>query len=185
YEEEKYLKYDNFDAIHIPKVSEIPYDYDGIMGVPLTYLKYHNDDIFEIIGEANHGSDNEFDLFKPIINGKEMFKRILIKKRKREKEMEFRILDLFCGAGGMSYGMHKNKHFTTKVALDINEKLAQTFRKNISEAELVVGDIKNNDVKKRIIDLSKKNGINMIIKFFTMLSHKFLIFRCNFCYIFL
>lgn len=163
YEEEKYLKYDNFDAIHIPKVSEIPYDYDGIMGVPLTYLKYHNDDIFEIIGEANHGSDNEFDLFKPIINGKEMFKRILIKKRKREKEMEFRILDLFCGAGGMSYGMHKNKHFTTKVALDINEKLAQTFRKNISEAELVVGDIKNNDVKKRIIDLSKKNGINMII----------------------
>lgn len=43
--------------------------------------------------------------------------------------MKFRILDLFCGAGGMSYGMHKNCNFATKVALDINDKLAQTFIK--------------------------------------------------------
>lgn len=81
--EENYPKYDNFDAIHVARVSEIPLDYYGIMGVPLTYLKYHNDEIFEIIGEANHGSDNEYDLFKPQINGKDTFKRILIKKRKR------------------------------------------------------------------------------------------------------
>jgi hypothetical protein len=46
------------------------------MGVPITYLKYHNGSQFEIVGEANHGSDNEFDLFKPKINGKELFKRI-------------------------------------------------------------------------------------------------------------
>lgn len=77
--------------------------------------------------------------------------------------MEFRILDLFCGAGGMSYGMHKNNHFVTKVALDINGKLAQTFEKNISEAELVIGDIQNKVVKEKIINLSKKNNINMII----------------------
>lgn len=77
---ENYPKYDNFDAIHVSRVSEIPLDYDGVMGVPLTYLKYHNNEIFEIIGEANHGSDNEYDLFKPQINGKETFKRILIKK---------------------------------------------------------------------------------------------------------
>ena len=63
------------------RVSEIPMDYHGIMGVPLTYLKYHNEDQFEIIGEANHGSDNEFDLFKPKIEGRETFKRILIKKK--------------------------------------------------------------------------------------------------------
>ena len=66
-------------------ISEIPFDYYGIMGVPLTYLKYHNDDDFEIVGEANHGSDNEYDLFKPQINGKETFKRILIKRRERQR----------------------------------------------------------------------------------------------------
>ena len=47
--------------------------------------EYHNDDDFEIVGEANHGSDNEYDLFKPQINGKETFKRILIKRRKRQR----------------------------------------------------------------------------------------------------
>ena len=84
YVEGKYPKYDNFDAIHISKVLEIPYDYDGVMGVPITFLKYYDEKSYEIIGEANHGSDNEFDLFKPVINGKETFKRILIRKRKRE-----------------------------------------------------------------------------------------------------
>lgn len=163
YDEKKYFKYDNFDAIHIAKVAEIPIDYNGIMGVPLTYLKYHNNDDFEIVGEANHGSDNEYDLFKPKINGKETFKRILIQRRKKKNNMEFRILDLFCGAGGMSYGMHKNNHFVTKVALDINEKLAQTFKKNISEAELVIGDIQDNTIKEKIISLSKKHKVNMII----------------------
>lgn len=83
YNKSKYLKYDNFDAIHIAKVAEIPNNYNGVMGVPLTYLKYHNNDIFEIIGEANHGSDNEYDLFKPQIGGKETYKRILIKRRKK------------------------------------------------------------------------------------------------------
>lgn len=77
--------------------------------------------------------------------------------------MEFRILDLFCGAGGMSYGMHKNRQFVTKVALDINEKVAQTFEKNNREAELIIGDIQNKTIKEKIIHLSKKNNINMII----------------------
>ncbi len=163
FKEENYPKYDNFDAVHVYRVSEIPMDYYGIMGVPLTYLKYHNDKMFEIVGEANHGSDNEYDLFKPQINGKETFKRILIKRRKRDKRMEFRILDLFCGAGGMSYGMHKNSHFVTKVALDINEKLAQTFKENIPESELIIGDIQDKEIKEKIINLSKKNKVNMII----------------------
>ena len=81
YRPEDYPKYDNYDAINVKKVVDIPMDYSGIMGVPITYLKYHNESQFEIIGEANHGSDNEFDLFKPKINGKELFKRILIKRR--------------------------------------------------------------------------------------------------------
>lgn len=82
YDSKKYPRYDNYDAINISRVVDIPMDYPGVMGVPLTYLKYHNDEQFEIIGEANHGSDNEFDLFKPIIDGKEIFKRILIKNKK-------------------------------------------------------------------------------------------------------
>lgn len=81
YEPSRYPKYDNYDAVNVSRVADIPKDYAGIMGVPLTYLKYHNEEQFEIIGEANHGSDNEFDLFKPQINGKDIFKRILIKNR--------------------------------------------------------------------------------------------------------
>ncbi len=162
YKEEAYPKYDQFDAIHVRKVAEIPVDYDGIMGVPLTYLKYHNEEVFEIVGEANHGSDNEYDLFKPSINGKDTFKRILIRKRKKEKA-KFRILDLFCGAGGMSYGLHKNPNFETKVALDINEKLAQTFKANMPDTKVIIGDIRELSVKEEIIELSKQNDINMIV----------------------
>lgn len=159
-----YPKYDDYNAINVSRVADIPMDYDGVMGVPLTYLKYHNDEQFEIIGEANHGSDNEFDLFKPRINGKELFKRILIKNKKCVvRKMEFRILDLFCGAGGLSYGMHKNPHFKTVVALDVNENLATTLKKNMPEVEVVVGDIKDSEVKDNVISLSEKNGVNMII----------------------
>lgn len=84
YNSESYPKYDNFDGINVKKVTDIPMDYDGIMGVPITYVKYHNENQFEIVGEANHGSDNEFDLFKPKIGGKELFKRILIRRVKRD-----------------------------------------------------------------------------------------------------
>lgn len=81
YKPELYPKYDNFDGINVKRVADIPVDYDGIMGVPITYIKYHNGSQFEIVGEANHGSDNEFDLFKPKVDGKELFKRILIRRK--------------------------------------------------------------------------------------------------------
>ena len=84
YDPSVYPKYDNYDGINVKKVADIPYDYDGIMGVPITYIKYHNDSQFEIVGEANHGSDNEFDLFKPKVDGKELFKRILIRRKDNE-----------------------------------------------------------------------------------------------------
>ena len=56
-------------------------DYPGIMGVPITIIDKYNSIQFELVGEANHGCDNEYDLFKPTINGKLVFKRILIKNR--------------------------------------------------------------------------------------------------------
>ena len=65
--------------------------------------------------------------------------------------MKFKILDLFCGAGGMSYGMHKNPNFKTVVALDIDEKLAITLKKNMPEVELVIGDIRDEKIKGNII----------------------------------
>lgn len=81
YDASMYPKYDEYDAIEVSKVADIPMDYDGIMGVPITFLNKHNPEQFEIVGEANHGSDNSFDLFKPTVGGKLKFKRILIKKR--------------------------------------------------------------------------------------------------------
>ena len=77
--------------------------------------------------------------------------------------MEFKILDLFCGAGGMSCGMHKNLHFKTVVALDIEEKLAVTLKKNMPEVDVVIGDIRNSNIKEKIIESSIKNQVNMII----------------------
>lgn len=81
FDSETYPRYDEYDAIEVSKVANIPQDYDGVMGVPITFLNKYNPDQFEIIGEANHGSDNSFDLFKPTINGKLKFKRILIRNK--------------------------------------------------------------------------------------------------------
>ena len=77
----EYPNYDNFDAINVKRVADIPKDYPGIMGVPVTIINKYNPMQFEIIGEANHGSDSEFDLFKPLVDGKLLFKRILIRNR--------------------------------------------------------------------------------------------------------
>lgn len=165
YDPKNYPKYDNFDAINVRTINDIPCDYSGIMGVPITIINKYNSEQFEIVGEANHGSDNEYDLFKPTIKGKEIFKRILIKNKKVRKlnEKEFRILDLFSGAGGFSYGMEKNEHFKTEIALDFNQKALDTFKYNMPETTVVVGDITNQKVKEKVIQLSKEKNINMII----------------------
>ena len=81
YNPKEHPRYDSYDAINVKTIKDIPYDYAGIMGVPITIVNWFNSNQFEIIGEANHGSDSEFDLFKPTINGKLMFKRILIKNK--------------------------------------------------------------------------------------------------------
>lgn len=50
YNTEEYPKYENFDAINIDKTKDIPMDYSGFMGVPITFLDKYNPDQFEIIG---------------------------------------------------------------------------------------------------------------------------------------
>lgn len=76
---------------------------------------------------------------------------------------EYRILDLFCGAGGFSYGMEKNSKFKTIIALDNDEKAGDTFKKNMPNSEVIIGDITEKEIKNNIIELSKKLKINMII----------------------
>jgi hypothetical protein len=84
-----YQKYDNYDAIEVPKVEAIPSDYSGAMGVPITFLGKYNPDQFEIIGASDNGAvPDEFKLphFKkhnePFIKGKKLYKRIFIRHRK-------------------------------------------------------------------------------------------------------
>lgn len=55
YRPEEYPKYDNYDAININKVKDIPYDYNGLMGVPITFLDKYNPDQFEIVGVTSRG----------------------------------------------------------------------------------------------------------------------------------
>lgn len=165
YTPEAYPRYDTYNAINVRTITDIPCDYSGIMGVPITIINRYNSEQFEIVGEANHGSDNEFDLFKPTINGKLLFKRILIRNKQAEIERVsmFRILDLFSGAGGMSYGMEQNKHFITEVALDFNEQALQTFKYNMPHTETVCGDITDDLVKRKVVELCKERCVNMII----------------------
>jgi hypothetical protein len=87
YTSKEYPKYDNYDAIEVSKVFEIPIDYKGVMGVPITFLDKYNPEQFEIIG-SNRGVDQDP---KGIygrgshLNGKETFKRLFIKSRKVKK----------------------------------------------------------------------------------------------------
>ena len=74
--ENEYPKYDNYDAINVNKISDIPMDYDGVMGVPITFLDKYNPNQFEII-KFRKGND-ERDLS---IDGKCPYFRILIKKQ--------------------------------------------------------------------------------------------------------
>lgn len=85
YDPKKYPKYDNYDAINVDKVSDIPGDYDGVMGVPITFLGSYNPEQFKIVeisdgkntidGLMNNPKDTQ-------VNGKRKYARILIKKVK-------------------------------------------------------------------------------------------------------
>ena len=59
YTPEEYPKYDNYDAINVNKVSEIPIDYDGNMGVPITFLDKYNPEQFEILGLLQSSTDEQ------------------------------------------------------------------------------------------------------------------------------
>jgi hypothetical protein len=91
YNPQEFPEYDNYDAIEVSKTADVPVDYEGVMGVPVTFLKYYNPAQFEIVGsdyEVKQGLLPE--LLKPdwtgktdraYLNGKRLFARILIRQR--------------------------------------------------------------------------------------------------------
>lgn len=78
--ENDYPKYDNCDGINVDKTQDIPNDYQGIMGVPITFLHKYNPEQFDIV-KFRKGND-EKDLS---INGKCPYFRILIKNKRLQK----------------------------------------------------------------------------------------------------
>ena len=92
YSPEEFPTYDNYDAINVNKTADIPHDYEGVMGVPITFMDKYNPEQFEIV-DANDYRRNDSVPLKPhglvkdkdgTINGKATYARILIRRRKEE-----------------------------------------------------------------------------------------------------
>ena len=100
YSPEEYPTYDNYNAIEVKKVADIPCDYDGVMGVPITFMDKYNPDQFEVLGITDRQNTSGLRIKKYTANDspkyndlnarsvikteqgyKQMYARILIKKR--------------------------------------------------------------------------------------------------------
>jgi len=81
--ENLYKKYDNYDAIEVPFTDLIPEDYEGVMGVPITFLDRYCPEQFEIVGNAGSYGVDGYSLCAALyINGQKIYKRILIRHRR-------------------------------------------------------------------------------------------------------
>lgn len=82
--EKEYLYYDNYDAIEVSSVAEMPADYEGVMGVPVTFMDKYNPDQFELIGSNRDVEQDPNGIYGrgSLLNGKETFKRLFIKRKK-------------------------------------------------------------------------------------------------------
>ena len=78
YTPEEYPHYDNYDAINVDKVTDIPCDYDGCMGVPITFLDKYNPEQFEIVKFRKGDDDKDLS-----INGKYPYFRIIIRRKQQ------------------------------------------------------------------------------------------------------
>ncbi|MBP3227343.1 MAG: adenine-specific methyltransferase EcoRI family protein [Bacteroidaceae bacterium] len=85
YTPEEYPRYDNYEAINVDKVAEIPMDYDGVMGVPITFLDKYCPEQFEIVGnEYTLGIDKA----RGYVNGKRMYSRVFIRRKQAVTNMD-------------------------------------------------------------------------------------------------
>lgn len=81
YSPEEFKKYDGYDAIEVSRVSEIPFDYDGVMGVPITFLYKYNPDQFEILGLDRYVENSPHYGKRFSLKGKETYARVMIKHK--------------------------------------------------------------------------------------------------------
>ena len=89
YAQEEFPRYDNYDAIEVSKTADIPLDYDGVMGVPITFMDKYNPEQFEIVGatesEGKGFSNGLWDansgVSQATIKGIRVYKRIFIRRR--------------------------------------------------------------------------------------------------------
>ena len=90
YTAKEFPKYDNYDAIEVSKSADIPYDHDGVMGVPITFMDKYNPEQFEIVG-ATESEGKRFSnglwhsdsgVSQATVNGDRVYKRIFIHRRK-------------------------------------------------------------------------------------------------------
>ena len=81
YSPEEYPHYDNYDAIEVSKTKEIPEDYVGVMGVPITFLNKHNPDQFDIVGADWNFADKD----RFYIHGRRLYVRIVIRNRRTQR----------------------------------------------------------------------------------------------------
>ena len=80
YTPDVYPHYDNYDAIEVSKTADIPADYDGVMGVPITFLDKYCPEQFEIIW-LDDPDTTKWLGHGPVINGKTKYRRILIRRK--------------------------------------------------------------------------------------------------------
>lgn len=80
YTPEAYPTYDNYEAINVDKTADIPCDYEGVMGVPITFLDKYCPEQFEIVGLDRYVEDNPHYGYRFTIGGKETYARILIRR---------------------------------------------------------------------------------------------------------
>lgn len=93
YSPDEYPRYDNYDAIEVSKTADIPCDYEGIMGVPISFIDKYSPEQFDVIGATESegkGFSNglwhaDSKVAQPQLNGKRLYKRIFI-RRKQETQ---------------------------------------------------------------------------------------------------
>ena len=80
YSPEEYPTYDSYEIINVNKVDNIPCDYDGVMGVPITFLDKYNPNQFKVLGMANSARWLCYECYT-IIKGKKIYNRVLIRNK--------------------------------------------------------------------------------------------------------
>lgn len=84
YSPEEFSKYDDYDVLNVDKVADIPMDYAGVMGVPITFVDKYSPEQFEILGVANSARWINYECFT-LIDGRKIYNRILIRNKKPQK----------------------------------------------------------------------------------------------------